>query len=532
MEYITREPCGQEGCRETRFFLDNGLWFCRRGHQQAGRQAIEDPEDFGTQGKISRVKKPVAEKVQKKYHGRQAYRLYLEIYQLILWNQCHALVNERGFPPDLEHVVRDLWALRLETFAKKIADLGDEDSQPEFFSSQPASAREESEPEAFRPGSKVVQWPRLIDAVALCYLGAFLMRLPVTVADFHRMVMRNEITYYRALIHIPRDMKDKLPQEYIHRLDITRLLEAEDLHTAVYDVLLLYHRRFEVQFPPLNTPAILYRLLKRLALPVDIYPATKELQSLLGFTFEYSTKHTRRQKALDKPELQLITLVVIATKLLFPFDDIQRHPSSTQEPTVQAIDWGSWKEVQKDFDRRDTSAGRIGKGKEILVKEDDVLDMTPDQLDEYMDWYETSWLDTSNAPPPLASFFPLGSSSSAKDTTQSEAKQASNSNEEEAIETMLHMAPRYLKSRDVIPDPDADIPRPGSHYTRYKNESDLPDSARAFYVTAAKVVGISVSTLVNCVSKAEIQIMKWLEEQRRARYFAEQEGDEDMEDFE
>jgi RNA polymerase I-specific transcription initiation factor RRN7 len=87
---------------------------------------------------------------------------------------------------------------------------------------------------------------------------------------------------------------------------------------------------------------------------------------------------------------------VIATKLLFPFDDVQRHPISAQEPTVQTINWGAWAEVQKLFDRRNTSSGKIGKGKEILVKEDDVLTMTPDQLDEYMDWYESSWLDSSN----------------------------------------------------------------------------------------------------------------------------------------
>ncbi|KAL4866299.1 hypothetical protein BDV12DRAFT_199364 [Aspergillus spectabilis] len=521
MEYNTREPCGQEGCRETRFFLDNGLWFCRRGHQQAGRQAVEDPEDFGTQGKISRVQKPIAEKIQKKYRGRQAYRLYLDIYQLILWKQCHALVNERGFPPQLEHVVRDLWALRLETYGKKISNLGDEDSQPEFFSSQPASAREDSGIETFRVDGKIVQWPRLIDAVALCYLGAFLMRIPVSVADFHRMVMRNEITYYRALIHIPRDMKDKLPQEYIALLDTTRLLKAEDLHTAVYDVLLLYHRQFKVQFPPLNTPALLYRLIKRLALPVDIYPVTKRLQTLLGFTFDYSTKATRRRKALDKPELQLITLIVIATKLLFPFDDIKRHPTSAQEPTVQAIDWNSWTEVQNYFDRRDASAGQIGKGKEILVNEGDVLNMTPNQLDEYMDWYENSWLDTSKAPTRLASLFPLGPLS--KDTTQT--PNSTSDNEEESIEAiLLHMAPRYLKSRAVISDLNADIPRPGSQYPRYKHESDLPDSARAFYEIAAKVVGISLPTLVRCVSQAEIQINRWLEEQRRVRYFAEEES--------
>lgn len=34
MDYVTRGVCGQEGCRERRYYLDNGHWFCRRGHLQ------------------------------------------------------------------------------------------------------------------------------------------------------------------------------------------------------------------------------------------------------------------------------------------------------------------------------------------------------------------------------------------------------------------------------------------------------------------------------------------------------------------
>ncbi|KAL4929450.1 TFIIB-type zinc finger domain-containing protein [Aspergillus undulatus] len=530
MEYVTREACGQEGCRETRYYLDEGLWFCRRGHQQAGTQVVEDPDDFGTQGKTSRVKTPVAEKAQKKYRGRQAHRLYLHTYQLILWIQCHALVNNRGFPPQLENIVRDLWALRLETYAKTIADVEDEDSQPEFFSSQPASAREDTETEAFTPGSKLVKWPRLVDTVALCYLGTLLMRLPVSVADFHRMILRNEIPYYRVFNHVPHDMKDRLPQEYIALLETTRLLKAEDLHTAVFDLLLYYQRQFKMQFPPLNTPILLYRLIRRLALPVDIYPVTKRLQTLVGFTFEYPTKIVGKRKPLDKPELQLATLVVIATKLLFPFDDVQRHPLSSQEPTVQAMNWEAWAEVQNHFDRRDATAGRIGKGKEILVKEGDVLTMTPDQLDEYMDWYESSWLENSKTTNPLAPLFPIGSAS--KDNRQ---EQQASDDEEEAIDWMLSMAPRYLRTRAAISDDNPDIPRPGSSYARYRQESDLPDSARGFYETAAKVTGVSLATLVRCVSQAEIRLNEWLGEQRRIKHFAERSIDagdsEDMEEL-
>ncbi|KAL4922758.1 hypothetical protein BDW62DRAFT_171701 [Aspergillus aurantiobrunneus] len=531
MEPRKPEACGQEGCRETEFFIDNGLRFCRRGHQQLGQQAVDD-DNFGVQGMTSQVKKPAAERVQKKYRGRQAYLLYLQIYQLILWKQCHALVNSRGFPSQLEHVIRDLWALRLETYSRKIAEVGDEDSQPEFFSSQPASAREDTETEMFTPGSKFVQWPRLIDTVALCYLGAILMRLPVSVAEFHQMTMRNEIPYYRVLTQIPLDMRDRLPNEYAALLDTTTLLKAEDLHTAVFDLLILYQRKFKMQFPPLNTPVLLYRLLRRLALPVDIYPVTKRLQTLLGFTFKYPTTVVSRRKPLDEPELQLVTLIVIATKLLFPFDDVQRHPTSTQELTVQAIDWGSWAEVQNRFDRRDASAGRIGKGKEILVNEGDVLNMNGDQLDAYLDWYENSWLDNNKGANPLTPFFPLGSAS--KENRQSEP--TAEDDEEEAIEVMLHMAPRYLKSRAVVSSSEPDIPRPGSLYSRYRQESDLPDSARAFYEIAAKVIGVSISTLVRSVSQAETQINKWLEEQRRIKHFAEHSmktpGDSDVENME
>lgn len=36
------------------------------------------------------------------YRGRQAYRLFIQAYQLILWKQCHALVHKQGFPADIE----------------------------------------------------------------------------------------------------------------------------------------------------------------------------------------------------------------------------------------------------------------------------------------------------------------------------------------------------------------------------------------------------------------------------------------------
>lgn len=86
-------------------------------------------------------------------------------------------------------VVRDLWALRLQDFESRITDAtgdDDDDTESELFSSQPAGKDESRD--GFKPNSRYLEWPRLIDSVALCYLAAFLMRLPVCVIDFHEYV--------------------------------------------------------------------------------------------------------------------------------------------------------------------------------------------------------------------------------------------------------------------------------------------------------------------------------------------------------
>jgi RNA polymerase I-specific transcription initiation factor RRN7 len=422
----------------------------------------------------------------------------------------------------------------LESLSERLNDPAEDDRGPELFSSQPATTLDEPEG-TFKLGGRAAQWPRLIDTIGLCYLGCLLMRLPVTIGEFHRMLMREDIPFIRVLRLIPREMRDKLPQEYIALLETTRLIKAEHLHKATLELSLLYHNKFGVQFPALNTPAVLYRYIKRLALPVDVYPAAKRLQSLVGFTFEFPTTVPGRSRPLHLPEVQLITLIVISTKLFFPFDDIKRYPVSTREPSALVLDWKLWGQVQRHFDRRETAGGRIGKGNEILVTEKDVFNMTPAQLDEYMDWYETSWLDHSRVLNPLAEFFPTG-------LTASEGQTVSDSTEEdaEAMHAMLQTVTSQLKPRKTISDPKADVARPGSLYPRYRTESELPEMARFFYETAAKVAGVSLSTLVRAVSQTETKISRWLDDKRRIEHHGDptemdvtdEAGTEDMEAME
>ena len=180
---------------------------------------------------------------------------------------------------------------------------------------------------------------------------------------------------------------------------------------------MLYNRKFEVEFPQLNFPLILYKYIKYLALPgkvnlftsvtflrgglalkiclVEIYPAARRLHDLLGFTYAFPTEVKGRRKHLHLPEIQIIAIIVVCTKLYFPFDNMKRYPTSVKQPAAQVIDWTLWGQNQREFDRRETAGGQIGRGNEILTTEQDALKMTTNQLDEYMDWYEKSWLDAS-----------------------------------------------------------------------------------------------------------------------------------------
>ena len=66
---------------------------------------------------------PREKKKKKKVHrGRASTELHLHCYQLILWKQCYALIHTIGLPPELESVIKDLWALRLQLLKGRLSD--------------------------------------------------------------------------------------------------------------------------------------------------------------------------------------------------------------------------------------------------------------------------------------------------------------------------------------------------------------------------------------------------------------------------
>lgn len=130
---------------------------------------------------------------------------------------------------------------------------------------------------------------------------------------------------------------------------------------------------------------------------VEIYSLVKKLQLFLNFSFKFSSKTRRALRAQGYPEAKLLALIVIATKLAFPFSKKKGNPISATEPAAQIVDWDLWVQTQKHAEQKTTLQGRLPKGQAVTVNEGNVFHMSSQEMDDYMNWYQDTWLDQNKS---------------------------------------------------------------------------------------------------------------------------------------
>lgn len=252
-----------------------------------------------------------------------------------------------------------------------------------------------------------------------------------------------------------------------------------------------------------------------------MFVAVRRLAKLLHIDFSFP-RAGPYYKISSTPEVALMSLLVITVKLYHPFDSIDRHPRSLTEPGTLVIDWNRWSEVQKGYDARDTAGGKLGRGNEIKVTETDIFNLCGDQIDEYLDWFEKTWVDEERArkqprgyPSQLLDMFPTGKpDGSTRPTVDIEQERLK---DEEALDAKLQAIQATLRPRQIISDKDAKfheeaVARIGSFYQRYKKAEDLPATAKAFHETAASLIAAKSSTLLIAVAQIERKLIRWKEE--------------------
>ena len=237
------------------------------------------------------------------------------------------------------------------------------------------------------------------------------------------------------------------------------------------------------------------------------------------------------------PEIALVSLLIISVKLYYPFGTIDIHPRSLSDAGTLKVDWDFWCEVQKKYDAIETTAGKLGLGNEVKVTEEDVFHLSQEQMDEYLDWFEKTWVDEERArkhprghPEQLLDIFPTGRPIAAQPAPSNPAQAILD--EEVALEEKLETVQGSLRPRNMIADGDSGdeqgpVNRIGSYYKRYRRTEDLPPTGRAFHEAAARLIAVKPHTLLVAVGQIESKLLKWRRQKADERTTSETKGDAD-----
>ncbi|XWW95075.1 hypothetical protein V2A60_003026 [Cordyceps javanica] len=141
---LRRMPRGERcpECGSQRYYLQDGMRYCARGHQVEGfiQFDLGEEAEAGMMGTVSKKQKASREKEKRQLTGEAGKMLYLEALQLLLRKQLLWLIKEKGHMEELETVVRDLWDLRIRgatALGQGTASGAASENVLEIFSSQP-----------------------------------------------------------------------------------------------------------------------------------------------------------------------------------------------------------------------------------------------------------------------------------------------------------------------------------------------------------------------------------------------------------
>lgn len=116
-------------------------------------------------------------------------------------------METKGFPPELETIVRDLWGLRAKiSFGEKEEEEGfaSRTETQGFSSTEDGETTDGATSYSSRWSRKTDskgrdRLPKLPETLALCYLGILLLRLPTSLGEIYKWAARDEIVYTRAV---------------------------------------------------------------------------------------------------------------------------------------------------------------------------------------------------------------------------------------------------------------------------------------------------------------------------------------------
>lgn len=411
--------------------------------------------------------------------------------------------------------MRDLWTLRLQAFPRRIDEINTIDSDSESRSEMFSSQSDDDTSNAGTTSGKGSATPRLIETLALLYLAGLSMRLPVMPVDIYRWALSGELLYYEARKSTPESMLARLPSYYHVSLEANDILSLDSLARAVKNLVFFYRRDMGMQIPALNFTPLLLRCLEELALPLPVYAAVKWLRGVCDFGLDYAAweaNNSRKVTQASVPSAQLAALIVVATKLLYPFDDLHRRLGSAADQAVLSVDWAKWVEIKRGGkSKAQTIKAPLTFADAMAIREEDVGEMSRRRLDQYMAFYAETWTSDhvddhskdADARKELLQTFPMPvfTPHSHQPPTQKDERKAI----EQIKAIMAGMKVNAIGDVEGLQD----APQLGTSYKQWRSEEDLNSHARSFCEVVSEVLGVPVPKLIRATFYTERTMARW-----------------------
>ncbi len=313
-------------------------------------------------------------------------------------------------------------------------------------------------------------------------------------------------------------MRERLPGYLERQLEPQALLVPQAIHKSVGKMLSLLQHEFGMAIPPINSSLVLFRWIKDLTLPLEVFVATQRLARLLRIDFEFG--NLCKYAVLRYPEARLMALVIIATKLLSPLDSIDRGAESSTELSVLTFDWNEWMKTHTSTNEQEQRRDGLTFEQAFSFNEKDCLNAADETVDAYLKWCSEniSAGEVRERGPgskdgdfrrALFQMFPLDLQPSRETRKQEKL----NEDHDPDVKLQNMQATRVLR-KSV--DYDGTTHRMGSFYRRYRSVEDLCSISKVFFEKAATLAGLSIENMVQAVFLIERKLQKQEEAFRKA----------------
>ncbi|KAI7905237.1 uncharacterized protein BX663DRAFT_469103 [Cokeromyces recurvatus] len=333
---------------------------CKYGHQVLGFQEEHGEE---TAQVVSRRRKKVRtimeNDINSKRSPAQQRSDFIRIFQFALQVLTRSIIQDLGFPSQLENIVRELWILylsgskrtieeayifeanekegmmrdastrrtkldeKIKEEEKELEQVDDEDSsneesdedvkkENEHHSFQNLRARRLFEKEAVP-----VKWPTLKYSMTLSiiYLACLQLNYPVLLNDLLRWAKTGQIPYLEIQNYIPGDLLSLLSLQISNSM--TRIPAHMNVIVQTQKIMKCYHHYCKIEFVPLNAPLYLSRFCSQFFLTVEGYFYAKLIFKSYLKKHKVNFSNPIHSQWRSHPTTVLMACVIVAAKFIY-----------------------------------------------------------------------------------------------------------------------------------------------------------------------------------------------------------------------